>query len=124
MKGTVRNLSRTARPLGNARMAENRQRVATKTRAFVDFSNLDDLPITQNDPEQVAERAVDPDRTASAGAEDFSYMLQGRPGAFMFLGNGNSAALHNQAYYFDDAALPYGGANFVALKEQELPLVG
>ena len=42
------------------------------------------------------------------GAEDFSYMLEARPGAFIFIGNGDSAGLHNAAYDFNDAIIPAG----------------
>lgn len=42
------------------------------------------------------------------GSEDFAYMLEKRPGAFIFLGNGDSARLHNPAYDFDDRAIPFG----------------
>ena len=42
------------------------------------------------------------------GAEDFAYMLEERPGAFIWLGNGDSAALHHPAYNFNDEAIPVG----------------
>lgn len=54
------------------------------------------------------------------GAEDFAFMLQARPGAFIFLGNGGSAGLHHPAYDFDDAALPYGISYWVRLAETAL----
>jgi hippurate hydrolase len=54
------------------------------------------------------------------GAEDFSFMLEARPGAFIFLGNGDSAKLHHPAYDFNDAALPYGMSYWVELVETAL----
>jgi hippurate hydrolase len=54
------------------------------------------------------------------GAEDFSFMLEARPGAFIFLGNGDSAKLHHPAYDFNDAALPYGMSYWVELAETAL----
>ena len=42
------------------------------------------------------------------GAEDFSYMLNARPGAFIFVGNGDSAGLHHPAYDFNDEVIPIG----------------
>ena len=42
------------------------------------------------------------------GGEDFSYMLEARPGAFIFIGNGDTAGLHHPAYDFNDAAIAYG----------------
>lgn len=55
------------------------------------------------------------------GGEDFSYMLQARPGAFIFVGNGDSAGLHNSAYDFNDAVIPHGISYWVHLAETALP---
>ncbi|MCH1413030.1 MAG: M20 family metallopeptidase [Rhodobacteraceae bacterium] len=57
------------------------------------------------------------------GAEDFSYMLQKRPGAYLFMGNGEGAGLHNPNYDFNDAAAPVGASFFARLIEKALPLV-
>jgi hippurate hydrolase len=54
------------------------------------------------------------------GAEDFSYMLEKRPGAFVFIGNGDTASLHNSAYDFNDDAIPYGISYWVSLAETAL----
>ena len=54
------------------------------------------------------------------GAEDFSFMLEARPGAFIFIGNGDSAMLHHPAYDFNDDALPYGMSYWVELVETAL----
>ena len=51
------------------------------------------------------------------GGEDFSYMLEQRPGAFIFVGNGESAGLHNPSYDFNDEAIPYGASYWVRLVE-------
>jgi hippurate hydrolase len=53
-------------------------------------------------------------------AEDFSFMLEARPGAFIWLGNGDTAGLHHSAYDFNDAALPYGIAYFARIVETAL----
>lgn len=58
-------------------------------------------------------------RTAS---EDFAFMLQARPGSFVFFGNGDSAGLHNPRYDFNDAILPLAASYWVALAERYLPL--
>jgi len=55
------------------------------------------------------------------GAEDFAYMLEARPGAFVFIGNGASANLHHPGYDFDDAAIPFGIDYWVKLVETRLP---
>ena len=53
-------------------------------------------------------------------AEDFSYMLDERPGAYIFLGNGDTPMCHHPEYVFDDAAIPFGCSFFVELVEQRL----
>ena len=55
------------------------------------------------------------------GGEDFSYMLEARPGAFIFIGNGDSAGLHHPAYEFNDKAIPHGMAYWAALVETAMP---
>ncbi len=54
------------------------------------------------------------------GGEDFSYMLEARPGAFIFVGNGDTAGLHNPAYDFNDDAIPVGASYWVRLVETAL----
>jgi amidohydrolase len=90
-------------------------------------------PATINDPEKTrfaaevaAEIAgsVDAEAGREMGAEDFSYLLEQRPGAFLFIGNGDTAGLHHQEYDFDDAAAPAGASFFARLVERALPLDG
>ena len=54
--------------------------------------------------------------------EDFSYMLEQRPGAYIFVGNGDSAQLHHPAYDFNDEAIPWGVSYWCMLVRQRLPL--
>ena len=56
------------------------------------------------------------------GAEDFSYMLQARPGAYLFLGQGDSAGLHHPEYNFNDDVAPVGASFFARLVETAQPL--
>ena len=56
------------------------------------------------------------------GAEDFSYLLEKRPGAYLFLGIGEAAGLHNTNYDFNDAASVYGASFFARLVEMSQPL--
>ena len=51
------------------------------------------------------------------GAEDFSFMLKARPGAFIWVGNGDSAGLHHPAYNFNDESIPIGTSYWVKLVE-------
>ena len=55
------------------------------------------------------------------GAEDFSYMLEKRPGAYILLGNGDTAGVHHPAYDFNDAALLYGVSLWVRMIETGMP---
>jgi hippurate hydrolase len=63
---------------------------------------------------------VDTEMTPVMGAEDFSFMLNARPGAFIFIGNGESAGLHHPAYNFNDEAIPFGTSYWVRLAETAL----
>jgi hippurate hydrolase len=54
------------------------------------------------------------------GAEDFAFMLEARPGAFIILGNGDTAGLHDAKYDFNDAAIPYGMSYWAQLVETAL----
>ena len=88
-------------------------------------------PTTRNHPDQTDFAASIARRVAEngvvhteiqpiMGAEDFSFMLESRPGAFIFVGNGDSAGLHHPAYDFNDAALPYGMTYWAQLVETAL----
>ena len=63
---------------------------------------------------------VDTDVPPVMGAEDFAFMLGERPGAFIFMGNGDSAGLHHPAYNFNDEAIPAGTSYWVRLAESAL----
>ncbi len=65
---------------------------------------------------------VDKHRGVEMGAEDFSYMLNERPGAYLFLGIGDAAGLHNPNYDFNDAAAPFGASFFARLVETAQPV--
>jgi hippurate hydrolase len=75
----------------------------------------------------VGETHVDRDRIAAMGSEDFSWMLAERPGAYVLVGNGvgeQACEVHNPAYDFNDAALPYGAGLLAAVAERELAPAG
>ena len=55
------------------------------------------------------------------GAEDFSYMLESRPGAYLFLGQGEAAGLHHPEFDFNDASAPFGASFFARLVERAQP---
>ena len=68
-----------------------------------------------------SEDGVDLTPTPSMGAEDFSYMLQERPGCYIWAGNGDSAGLHHPEYDFNDQLLAVGASYWSRLVEQRLP---
>ena len=88
--------------------------------------------MTENHPKQTefAERVasdvagaarVDTTIAPSMGAEDFSFMLLERPGAFIMIGNGVGPGLHNPGYNFNDDAIPFGVSYWVRLAETAMP---
>ena len=71
--------------------------------------------------EVVGEGNVDRDLTPTMGSEDFAFMLQAKPGAYVFIGNGkNGAGLHNAHYDFNDEILPIGASYWARLVERVL----
>ena len=68
----------------------------------------------------VGEAAVDRRKGPTMGSEDFSSMMQRVPGAYILVGNGESAALHNPAYDFNDAAIPFGAGLYAGIVERRL----
>jgi hippurate hydrolase len=64
---------------------------------------------------------VDMEMQPMMGGEDFSYMLLERPGAYIFVGNGDSAMVHHPAYNFDDNAIPAGSSWYAGMVESRMP---
>ena len=56
------------------------------------------------------------------GGEDFAFMLEERPGAYIFLGNGDTAMCHHPAYNFDDEAIPFGSSWYSGMIEARMPM--
>ena len=133
LRGTVRALSQEVRDLVKARIAALVSGVAAAfgAQGTTDFGSS--YPVTENDPAEarfmadvaaglVGEAHVERDVAPMMAAEDFSYMLGRRPGAYLFIGNGDSAALHHPHYDFNDAAGPIGASFWARLVETGLPL--
>ncbi len=131
INGTVRTLSKATQAMVHKRLTEI---VAGHAAAYNVTAELDyeyGYPATINDPEKTAFAAsvareisplVDDARQYEMGAEDFSYMLEQCPGAYVYVGNGDSAGLHHPAYDFDDEAAPAGASYFARLIERALPV--
>ncbi|MFW5832513.1 MAG: M20 aminoacylase family protein [Pseudomonadota bacterium] len=134
LRGTVRTLDEAVRDRIEARVAEV---VDLGARALGATAKLDyrrNYPVLVNHGPEVdfaaavardvaGDERVDAEAPPRMGAEDFSFMLNARPGAFVFTGNGDSAPLHHPAYDFDDAAIPHGCAFWVRLAETAMPLL-
>ena len=129
--GTTRTLLGKTRDFAERRITEIANGVGAALGVQVDVQYERGYPPTVNHPEQtdfaagVARRIVGDHRVATnappeMGAEDFSYMLEARPGAFIFIGNGDTAGLHHPGYDFNDAALPYGMSYWAQLVETAL----
>ncbi len=131
LSGTTRTLKAETRDLVERRLREVAEGVAAAhgTTAAVSFTR--GYPVTVNHAAQAAVAAsvaadiagpdsVDTTIPPFMGAEDFAYMLEARPGAFIFCGNGGSAGLHSPDYDFNDAALPAGIGYWVRLVETTL----
>ena len=69
----------------------------------------------------VGEAAVERNRSMVLGSEDFAFMMEAVPGAYINIGNGESASVHNAHYDFNDAAIPFGAGLYAAIVERELP---
>ena len=130
LKGTVRTLTADVRELVGKRIREVVEGVAQMTGARIDLELKRGYPVTVNHVSQtelatqVAKEIVGDanvhDLAPQMGAEDFSFMLQARPGAFIFCGNGNSAGLHHPAYNFNDEAIVFGTSYWIKLVENTL----
>ncbi|PKP69596.1 MAG: amidohydrolase [Alphaproteobacteria bacterium HGW-Alphaproteobacteria-4] len=133
INGTVRTFRPEVRAMVRKRIAAI---VAGQAAAYDVTAGLDyheGYPATVNDPakttfaaevarEVAGAAAVNDAAGREMGAEDFSYMLEARPGAYLFLGQGPGAGLHNPAYNFNDAVAPVGASFFARLVERAQPL--
>jgi hippurate hydrolase len=131
LRGTIRCFDAATRETARTRLRTMVEATATAHGAQAALDLVEGYPPTINAEDQamfaadVAEaiagrvdRATDP----IMPAEDFAYMLDARPGAYIFLGNGDSAMCHHPAYDFADEAIPAGSSWFATLIERRMPL--
>lgn len=129
--GTVRTLDEAVRDLAESRFRQIVGGVAAAHDAEAEISFHRNYPVTSNHADETVHAIdvardiagannVNPDIDPMMGGEDFSYMLNARPGAFIFIGNGDTAGLHNPAYDFNDEAIAHGISYWVRLAEQRL----
>jgi hippurate hydrolase len=133
--GTVRSFRPETRKLAETRTREIVASVAQAFGATCDLQYTRGYPATINTAREaefaarVGERIfgagnVQRDADPTMGSEDFSYMLQARPGAYVWLGQGGGPGgcfLHNSGYDFNDAVIPLGAGYLAALAEESLP---
>lgn len=131
LSGTVRSLKPESRAFAEHRIREIAAGIAAATGAEIKVRYQNNYPVTFNHDAQTefatrvaqavaGEGKVNASVAPMMAAEDFSYMLEARPGAYVFLGNGDTAGLHHPAYDFNDEAIPYGVSYFVGLVETAL----
>ena len=132
LKGTVRTLSKDMRILAEKRLREIVTGVAGAMgcTAVIDYEL--GYPVTFNNAEKtsfvvkvagslVGSSNVDLAVPPTMGSEDFSFMLEERPGSYIFMGNGDSAGLHHPAYDFNDKAIPVGVSYWASIVETAMP---
>ena len=131
INGTIRTFAAPVLAMVRARMAEIVAGQAASYGVSGELRFEPGFPPTVNDPAKTrfavdvaaaVGLAAHGDAKREMGAEDFCYMLEARPGAYLFLGNGDSAGLHHAAYDFADETAPYGASFFVKLVEMAQPL--
>ena len=135
LRGTARFLREDTRDAIEARLGEMCETVGKVfgARAALKYKRL--YPCTVNDDAAAAFAAgvaaqvagpenVDSDAPPIMGGEDFSFMLRARPGAFIFLGNGDTFGVHHPRYDFNDDAIPLGCAYWANLAETAMPIGG
>src|SRR5690606_28074116 len=129
--GTVRSLRNEVAKLAEERMRAICTNIAAAYGAEAELDYRPSYPITFNHAAETVLAAAVASEVAGAdqvdsnvspvmAGEDFSFMLQARPGAMIFLGNGDSAGLHNPNYDFNDNAIPFGVSYWVRLAETAL----
>jgi len=131
MRGTVRTLEGDVRDLGQRRLKEIVDLTARAHGCSADIKYDRGYPATVNhtvytdfaaDAAEAVSPGVDRATPPIMAGEDFSYMLEERPGAYIMLGNGGGAVVHHPEYDFNDEAIPAGCSWFAELVERRLPL--
>ncbi|MER9560137.1 M20 aminoacylase family protein [Mesorhizobium sp. M0323] len=131
LSGTARTLLSSLRDFAERQIEACAQGIARAFGAEIEFRYRRLEPLMLNHTEEtnlaikaarglVEAAAVDDKSKPSMGSEDFAYMLEARPGAYIRIGNGPTASVHHPAYDFNDEALPYGIGYWVNLVETAL----
>jgi len=133
LTGTVRTLSANVRDIAEKRMKEIVQHTAAIYGATAKLHYDKGYPTTDNHSKQtdfavevarevVGHDRVDPDTPPLMGGEDFSFMLNACPGAYIFVGQGDTAGVHHPEYDFNDDIIPIGCSYWAKIVETAMPL--
>jgi hippurate hydrolase len=130
LRGTVRTMSRENRDMAEVRVKAIAEATCMAYGATAHVNYHRGYPVMANHDEQTdyareVARAVSggcEDAPLVMGGEDFAYMLEERPGAYILLGNGDTAPVHHPAYDFNDEAIPAGCSWFAGIAETRMPL--
>ncbi|WP_419906840.1 M20 aminoacylase family protein [Hoeflea sp.] len=131
LAGTVRTLNADLRAMAEQRIEQIVRNIADAHNAEASIEYKRGYPVTYNHPDQTdfsvavageisGTEKVNATATPTMGGEDFSFMLEARPGSFIFIGNGDTAALHHPEFDFNDEIIPYGISYWVKLAETAL----
>ncbi|MGB7286122.1 MAG: M20 aminoacylase family protein [Salaquimonas sp.] len=132
LNGTIRSLNKMTRAYGEKRLREITKSIAEASNCEFVLDFREGYPVTFNHS-AATQKAADVARLVAGdnkvnqsvkpmmGGEDFAYMLEERPGAYIFMGNGDTAGLHHPAYDFNDDAIPHGASYWAKLVETLLP---
>ncbi len=131
MWGTIRCLDADLREFARKKLQQVAEGTAKTHSASAEVKFIPGYPVTVNHKKQTriagqiaasigGEDNVDMDAPPTMGGEDFSFMLEQRPGAFIFIGNGDTAGLHHPEYDFNDQAIPHGCSYWIKLVETEM----
>jgi len=129
LRGTVRTMSEAMRDMAEARLGALATGTATAFGGRAEVTYTRNYPVMVNAPEptDVARAAAATVAGACAeapvtmGAEDFSFMANVRPGAYILVGNGDTAHVHNPGYDFNDATIPAGASWWAEIVERRMP---
>lgn len=130
LRGTVRTMSGEMRDLAETRMQALCDGIGAGFGGTITLNYQRSYPVMVNHEEQT-EFAANVARSVSGdcaeaplimGGEDFAYMLEERPGAYILMGNGDTAKVHNPDYNFNDNAIPAGCSWWAEIIEQRMPV--
>lgn len=129
LKGTVRTLSPDTRALVEKRLPEIAEKCSEMFGAKATVTYMKGYPVMVNSEEQTefaaeVAKAVSGDCAEAPlvmGGEDFAFMLEERPGAYILVGNGDTAAVHHPEYNFNDEAIPAGCSWWAEIVEKRMP---